>query len=161
MKSWNINSCTLSTEVQHALVWSTAAHVCLCVNVCVWLSAGVWYCVSEATCSVSERQGKICRCVHLCVSVFEPMWVCLRVFGAPHSQITAQAGSLFRQRGRGVKQIKHKPTNHRRWLISAVLKGEPGMSDDSPLWISQWRCTVCHHECTPGAERGGRAGRGG
>lgn len=37
------------------------------------------------------------------------------------------------ERERGLKQIKHKPTNHRRRLISAVLKGEPGMSDEPPL----------------------------
>ena len=114
---------------------------------CVYVSAGVWYCVSEATCSVSERQGRICHCVHLCVSVF-PRTVCVCV-SAPvcvcvwwNSQRNCgTARQPLRQRGRGVKEIKHKPTNHRRRLISAVLKGEPGTSDESLLWISP--VTLC------------------
>lgn len=60
------------------------------------------------------------------------------VFAAPHAaKSQTQAGLLFflffqQRSGRRAKQIKHKLTNHRRRLISAVLKGEPGMSDDPP-----------------------------
>lgn len=136
-----------------ALVWSTAAHM----FVRMWLSASVWYCVSEATCSVSERQGKEeggGRKVALCTSLCVCFWVFVWRTSQPNRGAGRQAA--LRQGGRGVKQIKHKPTNHRRWLISAVLKGEPGMSDDSPLWISQWRCAVCHHEYSRSQRRQSR-----
>lgn len=68
----------------------------------------------------------VCLFLSLCVSAC----VCLVHLTAKSQHRQA---AFFQQRGRGVKQIKHKPTNHRRRLISAVLKGEPGMSDDSPL----------------------------
>lgn len=73
--------------------------------------------------------------------------LCLCVFSAPQSQNhSSRQAAFLKERETSVKQIKHKPTNHRRRLISAALKGEPGMSDDYPLWISQWRRAVCHHK---------------
>lgn len=74
-----------------------------------------------------RRGGEKSGAVYIFVCLF--LSVCLAHLTAKSRRRQA----ALRQGGRGVKQIKHKPTNHRRWLISAVLKGEPGMSDDSPL----------------------------
>lgn len=156
MQQWNINSCTLSTEVlaclglEHCrsrvfvcLRLCVYVPVCWCMILCLW---GHLQCLRKA-----GKNLPLCTSLCVCFWVFVSLSLC--VFGAPLSQIATEAGKPFQQRGRGVKQIKHKPTNHRRRLISTVLKGEPGMSDDSPVWISQWRCALCHHEHSLVTER--------
>lgn len=127
------------------------SHVCAYVAVCqcmILCLRGHLQCLRKA--GKGEGGEKAALCTSLCV--------CFWVFVWRTSQPNRGAGrqAALRQGGRGVKQIKHKPTNHRRWLISAVLKGEPGMSDDSPLWISQWRRAVCHHEYSRSQRRQSR-----
>lgn len=125
------------------------SHVCAYVAVCrcmILCLRGHLQCLRKAGKGEGEKSGA----VYIFVCLF--LSVCL-------AHLTAKSRhrqAALRQGGRGVKQIKHKPTNHRRWLISAVLKGEPGMSDDSPLWISQWRCAVCHHEYSRSQRRQSR-----
>lgn len=81
--------------------------------------------VSKATCCVFKKAGKIkikknlLQRTSLCLFL---SFVCARCTSQPNHGTGSQP---FRQRGRRAKQIKHKPTNHRRRLISAVLKGEP------------------------------------
>lgn len=98
--------------------------MCVCVCGCLLVCDTV----SPRPPAVSPKgEAKSCRWVHLCASVSSlcpSASVCIRCT----SQLNCGTGrQRFRQRGRGVKQIKHKPTNHRRRLISAVLKGKPGM----------------------------------
>lgn len=119
--------------------------LCWCVILSLW---GHLQCLRNLLLCTSLCVCFLGLCVSACVFLVKT-----------RSEIAAQPGSLFRQSGRGVRQIKHKPANHRRRLISAVLKGEPGMSDESLLWISQWCTTVCLHERSLVTEKRDREGK--
>lgn len=88
MKWLNINSCALSTE---GLQLTCGVCACVCV--------AVYWCMILLLRGYLQYLRKAGR--NLLVSIFVSLFlslcvcVCLCVFGAPHSQIAAQAGSLL------------------------------------------------------------------
>lgn len=111
--------------------------VCVCVSECVREREGcllVYDTLSLRPPAVSPKGREKSAAVYIFVCLFLSLCVsaCVCLVHLTAKSRHRQA-AFSTERERGVKQIKHKPTNHRRRLISAVLKGEPGMSDDSPL----------------------------
>lgn len=109
-----------------------SAAVCWCMILCLRPPA------------VSPKGREKSAATYVFVRLFLSLCVCWCVWST--LQPNHNTGRQSFQRSRGVKKIKHKPTNHRCRLISALLQGEPGRRDDSPLWISQWHSAVCQWE---------------
>lgn len=116
------------------LVWKSAAR---CTFVC---SRPLIQDVSEATCCDFNMQEELCCYVHLRICFRG----CASALERPPAK--SQHRQLFRKRCKEEWSRSNRSQLITDRLISALLKGEAGMRDESPLWISQWHTAVCHHK---------------